>query len=449
MTTYPPTQSDDSGKESSTNLGYSRLMGLHTWSDHLPAVNLTNSIYSMISGDRNSKVRHRLLRIVLLELYLIWQTDPDLKLAVLRDNNAYPKSRYNGLEVSKTVILVVDMLHKAGLIYKANGFWDRLSQNGFCSRIWPTQKLIALFSEAGLVSIEIHTHQYEESIILNQRNEDDPVDMENIDYEDTVDTKRTRFILRAYNALLGTTEICIPSLDETFIELAPDRFGNERRVYINEHDKFVRRVFNRGSFSKGGRFYGGWWQRCPKAIRRGIFINGESTVEIDFSGLMPTLLYAESGIDYWTDIGADPYILDNLPESLAKLATRELCKDILIAAINAESDKKAYQGIRGGAEPRSATKSMTLKSFTAILSLLRQKHHAIAHKFGTGAGLDVMNTESRITERIISRLTRKGIPVLTIHDSYIVPESHKFTLMEQMRRAFAEVTGVEGIRVSL
>ena len=35
----------------------------------------------------------------------------------------------------------------------------------------------------------------------------------------------------------------------------------------------VHRVFNRSSFDNGGRFYGPWWQQCPKAWRREIFIN--------------------------------------------------------------------------------------------------------------------------------------------------------------------------------
>ena len=26
-------------------------------------------------------------------------------------------------------------------------------------------------------------------------------------------------------------------------------------------NKFVRRIFNNGTFEEGGRFYGGWWQR--------------------------------------------------------------------------------------------------------------------------------------------------------------------------------------------
>ena len=78
---------------------------------------------------------------------------------------------------------------------------------------------------------------------------------------------------------------------------------------INKSDKFVRRIYNNSSFDWNGRFYGGCWQRTPKAYRSGIHLDGSSTCEIDFSAIHMVLLYAIAGIDYWNDIGTDPYII--------------------------------------------------------------------------------------------------------------------------------------------
>ena len=77
-----------------------------------------------------------------------------------------------------------------------------------------------------------------------------------------------RKIVKAYNDLLRRTFIDIPTLEEGFIELDDVAKGKSKRLFINQRDKFTRRIFNRGSFEKGGRFFGGWWQRCPKELAR-------------------------------------------------------------------------------------------------------------------------------------------------------------------------------------
>ena len=59
----------------------------------------------------------------------------------------------------------------------------------------------------------------------------------------------------------------------------------------------LHRVFNQGSFSLGGRFYGGWWQNIPAECRAAITINGDPTIEMDYPRLHPTLLYDELGLE--------------------------------------------------------------------------------------------------------------------------------------------------------
>jgi len=66
---------------------------------------------------------------------------------------------------------------------------------------------------------------------------------------------------------------------------------------LNFNHVCLRRVFSRGSMERGGRFYGGWWQFIPSEFREFITINGQPTVEIDFSELHPRLLYLEQGLE--------------------------------------------------------------------------------------------------------------------------------------------------------
>ena len=65
--------------------------------------------------------------------------------------------------------------------------------------------------------------------------------------------------------------------------------------------KYVRRIFNQGSFKKGGRFYGGFWQKIPREYRKFIRINYKEVVELDYSGLHINMLYAMKKASHsWT-----------------------------------------------------------------------------------------------------------------------------------------------------
>ena len=49
------------------------------------------------------------------------------------------------------------------------------------------------------------------------------------------------------------------------------------------------------------------------------------------------LLYAIAGIDYWNDIGTDPYLLDDFEQSDE---IRSLLKVIVLVAVNAKVENK-------------------------------------------------------------------------------------------------------------
>ena len=74
----------------------------------------------------------------------------------------------------------------------------------------------------------------------------------------------------------------------------------------------LRQIFNRESFSMGGRAYG-WWQNLPKPWRAKLTINGEEVVELDYSALHPAMLYAERGLP----LAGDPYCIDGHPRGRA------------------------------------------------------------------------------------------------------------------------------------
>jgi len=93
-------------------------------------------------------------------------------------------------------------------------------------------------------------------------------------------------------------------------------------------DPYLHRVFN-GSMSLGGRFYGSAHQTMKKQYRQRITIDGEPTVELDYSALHPNLLLWRTG----GALSADPYT-----EIAGKAGiTRELVKALLLRLINSEN----------------------------------------------------------------------------------------------------------------
>ncbi|PAP97799.1 hypothetical protein CIT25_35010 [Mesorhizobium mediterraneum] len=177
------------------------------------------------------------------------------------------------------------------------------------------------------------------------------------------------------------------------------------------------RVFNDGRFDHGGRFYGGWWQSIRKDYRRFITINGRPTVEVDFSSMQLAMLYAQVG----RQLEGDAYVIDGFgPE------VRPLVKTTTLKMINAPG------GIR------SPLKSALPEgiSWKGLQEAILARHKAIAEFFGSGEGIRLQRLDSDIAEEVIMTMMDKGIPVLPIHDSFIVAEGHAEELSATMVNAY-------------
>jgi len=239
-----------------------------------------------------------------------------------------------------------------------------------------------------------------------------------IDYEDNVTIERMRENLRLYNSTMSQTRLGI--------DLPPDTLPKN----IDWDRNRLHRVFNNSNFGEGGRFYGGWWQEMPKEIRKHITVDGEKTVELDYSAMHLRMLYAKEGIDY---IG-DPYVIRTDSASM-----RPLCKVIVLVALNAESPKKAVAAIR-----KKMNFDPTLpkvKNLDQCVSDFVSFHARVSEYFFTGIGLRLQNIDSQIAERVMLELTSKSIPVLPIHDSFICAKQHRKLLEESMVRHYKEIVG--------
>lgn len=70
------------------------------------------------------------------------------------------------------------------------------------------------------------------------------------------------------------------------------------------------------------------------------------------------------------------------------------------------------------------------------------KHRPIANYLGRTGGMKFQYLDSQITEEILSTLTRRGIPVLAVHDSYLIWEEYALDLKWQMNRVWGRFSGL-------
>ena len=193
--------------------------------------------------------------------------------------------------------------------------------------------------------------------------------------------------------------------------------------------KQIRRIFSRGSTSKGGRLYNGWWQGVPSLYRPHITIDGYRTTEIDYSSMALRIIYAEQGLQVQSD--GDLYDI-GLPDWTGSGdPRRKLIKEYINALLNDESGRY-HLNLEDQQKLGISRKE--------LLRLVKNKHAAIEHLFYSGVGLDAQFVDSEIAIKVLKNLMDQDILALPIHDSFIVRTGFRADLFDAMNAAFSEVT---------
>ena len=442
----------------------SEPLDVHTWSDHLEIKTLCDSLYeaaglTSLESKGNHKPKRTVkesLRVLILDLYVKWLKDPSLSIGFSKTKSSYKVgSRYNGLYIPEKIIEVEALLVDAGYIEELPHFHSRAGQGrSYTTRIRHTQTLTELFRELTINLHDIDTHTNEECIILHDKYVDDPDDDNNrkIEYkdeelssDDLVLVNTIRDQLRSYNNLLKHTFIDIPSYtSSTFTRTIKNGpyAGRKQTISLGPDNKFVIRVFNgghAGKWQRGGRFYRGWWQQIDKEDRCKIYINDQPTLEVDFKAFHPNLLSNELGVK----LSGDPYDLGKLvlPDVITtREEQREYVKLLVLMGINADSDKKAHRAFRNSDREDKLGQSLTDIQLGLLLDAFIDKHPQFKGVLNTGQALRLMNIDSQIANMVLDHFTNKNIPVLCIHDSFIIQYDKEPELRRILDQATHQVT---------
>jgi len=219
--------------------------------------------------------------------------------------------------------------------------------------------------------------------------------------------------------------------DECFLELFPlEKIGIEHLQFVLNQE-YLHRVFNRNSFQYGGRAYGAIHQNLPKNMRPFIHINGEKTVEIDYSAYHILMLYNQEGIDYQDD-----------PYSVCEgLKMRAIYKSVGLISINAKNNKSAYGAIYDEFKENNIPLPNIDKPLVHLVKTFRDAHKPIEQYLFSGIGLTLQNIDSHIMNAILMRLMDKGILGLSVYDSVIVAEQHEAFTKEVMTEEYKKIMG--------
>jgi hypothetical protein len=435
-------------------LEHSRPLDVHKWSDFKHVNGFIDLIWdeffsssypvSAKAGNRSKSSPKKQLKVLLLDLYVAWLSDPTLLVGIGLSKSAYKaKSRYNELHISFELVTIVHLAVGVGLIdyhYGTEG-------SGMVTRIWPTAYLIDKFIEADLGIEDIYHHLDVEVICLGRNNFEAEVDASKkhkyVEYEDKDAPEaihQWRIDLKAYNKLLEESCIDIVTLEVPVVKHPYWDKTLKRHLHqtveISPRNSFIKRVFYREDWSLGGRFHGGWWQMVGSKWRKHIHINDKPTDEQDFSGLHVTLLYGLEGLQP----PPDPYAL-NLESNFTKEENRAIIKGLVLTAINAKSRKTAFKAFREGQKTDSAQKGLKDTELTIILDAFCSNNQPIADYLCKDMGVQLMAMDGRITSKVINHFTNKGVPVLTVHDSYLVDIEYQKELNEVMNEAITAELG--------
>ena len=456
---------------SERNLDHSRPLDVHRWSDYPEVDEWVDKFWHQYlaeyfphaegAGRKPKQTPRNMFKVLFLDLYILWLEDPTMCLGVSRTRSQYsPSSRYNSLHISFKLVEVIDALLEQGFIDQHLG----TEGAGKVTRIWPLQPMIDHFKAAAFSEFMIGTHEKRETVILNSKEVIKGEDLEHsvqlktakpIPYEDSEDDRiePTRDLLRRYNTLLSRTHIDLGCEEQP--ELLTEQYNRAtkehelRRVSLSQRNKFVRRVFYRGDWNLGGRYHGGWWQQIPSRYRQHILIDGGHTIEVDYSGFHIALAYATEG----HQPPPDPYNFPILVPELTPQQQRPDIKLLALTALNADSRKAAFAAFRDQRNrdqrntPKEDRVSYTDDLLNQLLDTFLEGHEPIRHYLCTDKGVELMAIDGNITTKIIKHFTDQKIPILTVHDSYILSSEHERELMEVMKTVTAQELGLEKAQI--
>ena len=436
------------GSKTQKELEYSRPLDRHKDSSSPEVNKLVMRIESDIRkhADYKGEVAptRRNLMLLLLNLYVNWQDDPELYTGISFDKSKYKaKSRYNSLAISARIIPITEGLVSIGYLERHRGFYKKENPEvSRRTRIRPKAKLKRLFKGIDNTGGLLITRPDEEEIIELRTYDPQTKKKPQIEYSDSevpeyVTTMRNN--LRRINADLVLAFIGLDKENPETLEAL--QRAKEQNRYPSLTRKKLYRIFNNESWEQGGRFYRAWWTEASKDLRRHIVIGDKEeklpVVEIDYSAIQIDLLYAMQGIDFHKEFKQDPY---TIPGHEKDKFLRSFCKLALLVILNADDKAAAHKALQEKLikRPKLKDRVKELGGIPQVIELFENRHDSIKSHFYSGIGRYLQYLDSQIAEKVMLYALEEGFVVLPVHDSFLCGSKYSPNMYRHMIRAYQE-----------
>ena len=307
----------------------------------------------------------------------------------------------------------VRIFEKLGYLTIFPGGYFEVQQTGYLTKLKISDKFKELVNKFDLTYQDILKRTPPISLKDSEDNE--------IKVINSKTTNPIRKRIERYNNLILSSDI----------ELPIDKIDYKMRKSAGFANRTYTKHYLDRSYKSGGKYYGPCWQNLSKELRKEIKINGQETVELDFNAMHLHLLYCKVNkkLTNYIPEDMDAYQLPN--------RNRKIVKTSFTCCINNNCNKDNVNQVVGHKIAKKFPeifKSNT--SYRDILDELGSHHPEVSQFFYAQIGNEVSHMESKVSDYIIGKLTRKNILVLNIHDSFIVSIPYKDILLNTMTDAF-------------
>ena len=178
--------------------------------------------------------------------------------------------------------------------------------------------------------------------------------------------------------------------------------------------------------AEGGRIYLPNIQNLSKLIRSQLLFNGAKTVELDYRSMHLFLLYRRAGqlLDYSLFPNNDPY---DIGQKYG--LDRSQIKDCFTICLG-EADEDDFERHTKGKNARHA--GFSEKDMMRSLECLLDQHSCIEPFLFKNISRSLQKEDSEIALGVLRQLMERDIPVVPVHESFIVKRRDKEILKEIM-----------------
>jgi hypothetical protein len=211
------------------------------------------------------------------------------------------------------------------------------------------------------------------------------------------------------------------------------------------------------TFGKGGRWYCNF-QNKPKTVRNSITIGGKPVGSLDITQCHPMLILRvyrgkEDELGLFKNSSEDVYEVKGFEH-----LDRDIRKKVINTLFNATSEQSAEKSLRnthwwideltGDLEIKTYASKTTRKGYPIFKNSLEIKNFINQFKFqhpdfidviGTGVGLVLQGFDGAITTQVLKFAEEKKLPIIPIHEEYLVPENKKFLIEEILKQSIRVV----------